>query len=33
MGGIRFKGNYFPDNTQSIFKVIKLGTLTQKAKV
>lgn len=27
MGGIRFnRGNYFPYNTQSFFKVIKLGT-------
>lgn len=30
MGGILFKGNYFPDNRQSFFKVIKLGTSTQK---
>lgn len=27
IGGIRFnRGNYFPNNTQSVFKAIKLGT-------
>ena len=34
MGGIRFnRGNYFPNNTQSFLKVIKLGIKREKVQL